>query len=132
MLYIELLEINLYFLSLRSPNVSVQRRGSTPLGERRRTRSASPAITDTTRVAVGSVQAALHKRQIPFKIFAQVEHEATYAARGNHFFNKTCHGQTYQNYFKRTSGKLVHKGYLFTGFTEVLDNFGRSDDDVTQ
>ena len=59
---IEILEINLYFLSLRSPNVSVQRRGSTPLGERRRTRSASPAITDTTRVAVGSVQAALHKR----------------------------------------------------------------------
>ena len=58
----EVLEINLYFLYLRSPNVSVQRRGSTPLGERRRTRSASPAITDTTRVAVGSVQAALHKR----------------------------------------------------------------------
>ena len=59
---IEILEINQYFLSLRSPNVSVQRRGSTPLGERRRTRSASPAITDTPRVAVGSVQAALHKR----------------------------------------------------------------------
>ena len=82
----EVLEINLYFLYLRSPNVSVQRRGSTPLGERRRTRSASPAITDTTRVAVGSVQAALHKRWIPFKIFAQVGHETTYAAIENHHF----------------------------------------------
>ena len=29
-----------------------------------------------------------------------------------------------------TSVKPVHKRYLCTGFTEVLDNFGRSDDDM--
>ena len=30
----------------------------------------------------------------------------------------------------RTSIKPVHKCYLWTGFTEVLNNFGRSDDDM--
>ena len=30
----------------------------------------------------------------------------------------------------RTSLKPVHKYYLCTGFTKVLNNFGRSDDDM--
>ena len=34
-----------------------------------------------------------------FLIFDQVEHETMYASSGNkHFFTKSCHGQTYQNY----------------------------------
>ena len=33
------------------------------------------------------------------RFFVQVGHETTYAAIGNHhFFTKTCHRQTYQNY----------------------------------
>ena len=33
------------------------------------------------------------------RFFVQVGHETTYAAIGNHhFFTKTCHCQTYQNY----------------------------------
>ena len=30
----------------------------------------------------------------------------------------------------RTSVKPVHKCYLYPGFTEDLNNFGRSDDDM--
>ena len=41
---------------------------------------------------------------------------------GNHnFFTKTCQRQTYQ---------YINAIYVCTGFTEVLDNFGRSDDDM--
>ena len=36
-------------------------------------------------------------------------------SRNKHFFTKSCHCQTY---------------YLCTGFTEVLDNFDRSSDDM--
>ena len=47
--------------------------------------------------------------------FVQVGHETTYAAIGNHhFFTTTCHRQ---------------KIYVLS-LQEVLNNFGRSDDDV--
>ena len=33
------------------------------------------------------------------KLFVQVGHETMYASSGNkHFFTKSCHRQTYQNY----------------------------------
>ena len=33
------------------------------------------------------------------RFFDQVRHETMYASSGNeHFFTKSCHGQTYQNY----------------------------------
>ena len=63
------------------------------------------------------------------RFFVFVWHETMYATVGNHhFFTIPCHGQTYQNYF-RTSVKPVHKCYLCTGFTEVLNN-GRPGDDM--
>ena len=36
---------------------------------------------------------------VPSRFFDQVGHETMYASSGNkHFFTKSCHRQTYQNY----------------------------------
>ena len=60
------------------------------------------------------------------RFFVRVGHETTYAAIGDHnFFTIPCHRQTYLS-----SVKPVQKCYLCTDFTEVLNNFDRSDDDM--
>ena len=66
------------------------------------------------------------------RFFVQVGHGTTYAAiRNHHFFTISCHRQTYQNYKGLwTSVKPVHKCYLCTGFTEALNSFGTSNDDM--
>ena len=62
------------------------------------------------------------------RFFVQVGQETIYAASpqsaamGNHHFSLKP-----TRIILRTSVKLVHKCYLCTGFTEVLNNFGRSD-----
>ena len=64
------------------------------------------------------------------RFFVRVGHETMYASSGyKHFFTKSCHRQTYQNYYG-PSIKTVLTPYLCTGFKEVLNNFDRSDDDM--
>ena len=49
----------------------------------------------------GSVQQGVDIRIRP-RFFDQVGHETMYASSGNkHFFTKSCHHQTYQNYEQR-------------------------------
>ena len=83
------------------------------------------------------------------RFFDQVGHETMYVSSGNkHFFTKSCHHQTYQNYEQppRTSQNSYFQSH-FTVFVKILifkilyflklcpifvssvHNFGRSDDD---
>ena len=89
------------------------------------------------------------------RIFDQVGHQTTYLSIGNkHFYTKSCHCQTYQNYeqsrqklgtkfskifFKekkseRFRGFLILKNDFdnqnFEMFKEVVHNFGMSDSDI--
>ena len=60
----------------------------------------------------------------------QVGHDTAYAYIGNQkIYAKPCHSQTKPK-FLRASAKPVHKCFLYTGFTKVLINFGRSDNDM--
>ena len=70
----------------------------------------------------------MHVRYLS-RFFVQVGHETIYGAIGNHnFFPKLCHHQLPK--LLRTSVKPVFIQHLCTGFTEVLNNFGKSDDDM--
>ena len=70
--------------NFRSPLVD-RRRSSEPLkGDRRRTRSASPASTDT---ALASVQAALHKKK--FQVYELKSKLSTYGTKLSEFQKAT-------------------------------------------
>ena len=62
------------------------------------------------------------------RFFEQDGHETTYADIGNHHFFTMSLSDLPK--LSRTSVKLVRKCYLCTGFTEVLNNFGRSDNEM--
>jgi hypothetical protein len=62
------------------------------------------------------------------RFFVRVGHETMYVTIGNHHFF-TIHTIDLTKLL-RTSVKPAHKFYRFTGFTEVLSNFGRSGDDM--
>ena len=67
------------------------------------------------------------------RFFDQVGHQTTYVYIGNkHFFTKSCHRQTYQNY--EQPPQRLQNSYFesinFAIFEEVVHNFGRSDDDM--
>ena len=64
------------------------------------------------------------------RFFGGVGHETTYAAIENHHFFTFTMSSSDLSKLSRTSVKSVHKFYLCTGFTEVLNNFGISDDDM--
>ena len=60
----------------------------------------------------------------------ETKDETKDVAIGNHhFFHYTMSSSDLPK-LSNTSVKPVHKYYLFTGFTKVLNNFGRSDDAI--
>ena len=75
------------------------------------------------------------------RFFDQVGHETMYASCGNkHFFTKSCHRQTYQNYEQSRQelgtflGNKVRilkiKSTKFEMFEEVVHTFGKCDGDI--
>ena len=64
------------------------------------------------------------------KIFVRVGHETTYVDIGNHHFFTIPVTIVRATKIIKESVKPVHECYLCTGFTEALNNFGSSDDDM--
>ena len=68
------------------------------------------------------------------RFFDQIGHETMYTSSGNkHFFTKSCHCQTYQNYEQPTqtsensnlSKKIFYEEYLTRGLTCIKKCFGK-------
>ena len=64
------------------------------------------------------------------RCFEWVGHDSTFTAIGNHHFFHYTISSSYLRELLRTFVKSVNKCQLCTGLTEVLNNFGRSDDDM--
>ena len=63
------------------------------------------------------------------RFFYQVGHQNMYVSSGNkHFFTKSCHRQTYQNY-EILIFKILYFLKLCPIFVGSVHNFGKSDDD---
>ena len=73
---------------------------------------------------------AVQSRNRP-RFFEQVGHETMFVSSGNkHFFTKSCHHQTYQNYEQPPQSILLKNvfenvDYLNTLFSKKVPNFCR-------